>query len=461
MNTELAEILPPHNVEAEQAVLGSILIDEDALYEVAEVLVPESFYRPAHGWLFEAMQRLHGRQEPLDIVALEAELRRMGRLDAFGGMAYLFDLANATITSVNAPTYAAIVAETATRRRLLAAAGKIAKAAYNQESPIGDTLAMAEAEVLTIGSDAAGSGVKSPRRYMSDYIDSFMSDVASMDSPRVIKSGLVDFDRLLGGFERGHQYIVAGATSMGKSSFALGLALDAAIRQDKRVMIFSLEMSEEQLVNRLVSMMTNIPVERLRAQNRRNLSSAEQTRVMQASGQLSDSRLFMDCSAGIKPADVRSRAARIYAEHGLDLVIVDHMHIMQANAPTGKQVQDLGAISMDLANIYKQLNVAGITLAQLNRNVATRAIKIPMLADLRESGQIEENAYVVIFLHRPAYYDPETENANIAKVVVAKNRDGATGQVDAYWHPQLATFRDLAIQEVNLNPVKMNGVYSY
>ena len=447
MNTEL---LPPHNVEAEQAVLGAILIDPDALYEVAEVLTADSFYRPAHGWLFEAMQRLAGRQEPLDIVALEEELRRMGKVEAFGGMAYLFDLTNAVITSVNAPTYAGIVADTSTRRRLLAAAGKIAKAAYNQETPVGDALSSAEAEVLAIGSAAAGSAVKGPRRYMSDYIEAFMSDVASTESPRVVKAGLVDFDRMLGGFERGHQYIVAGATSMGKSSFALGIALHAALRQNKRVMIFSLEMSEEQLVNRFISMMTHIPVERLRAQNRRQLTTEEQTRVMQASGELSDSRLFMDCSSGIRPSDVRSRAARVYAEHGLDLIIVDHMHIMAANSPTGKQVQDLGSISMDLANVYKQLNVAGITLAQLNRNVGTRAIKIPMLADLRESGQIEENAYVVIFLHRPAYYDPETENPNIAKVVVAKNRDGATGAADVYWNPALAVFRDLATREVQL-----------
>lgn len=314
---------------------------------------------------------------------------------------------------------------------------------------------------MTIGSDAAGSAVKSPRRYMSEYIEAFMADVISDESPRVIKSGLVDFDTLLGGFERGHQYVVAGATSMGKSSFALGVALDAAIRQNKRVMIFSLEMSEEQLNNRLVSMMTHIPVEKLRSYNRRNLTTEEQTRVMQAAGKISDSRLFMDCSAGIRPADVRSRASRIYAEHGLDLVIVDHMHIMQANTPTGKQVQDLGSISMDLANVYKQLNVAGMTLAQLNRNVATRAIKIPMLADLRESGQIEENAYVVIFLHRPAYYDPEIENANVAKVVVAKNRDGATGMTDVYWNPQLAVFRNLEMDRIDLNArPKANGVYA-
>ena len=451
---------PPHNAEAEQAVLGSILIEPDALYEVAEILTPDSFYRPAHGWLYEAIQRVAGRSEPLDILALEEELRRMGRLDDFGGMSYLFDLTNAVITSVNVVTYAGLVADAAARRRLLAAAGKIAKAAYDSETPVADAQALAEAEVLTAAGNNGGT-VKSPRRYMSDYVGEFLADIAATDAPRIIKTGLIDVDKMLGGLERGHQYIVAGATSMGKSSFALGMALDAAIRQHKRVMVFSLEMSEEQLSNRLISMMTNIPVERLKKFNRRNLAADEQKRVMEASGAISDSALFMDCSAGIKPADVRSRAARVYAEHGLDMVIVDHMHIMAANSPTGKQVQDLGSIAMDLAIAYKSLNVVGITLAQLNRNVATRAIKTPMLADLRESGQIEENAYCVMFLHRPAYYDPETENPNIAKVVIAKNRDGATGSADVYWHPQIATFRDLAVKEINLNPLpQRNGVYS-
>jgi len=450
----------PHSIEAEQAVLGAVLIDTDAYPEVSEILTPDMFYRPAHSWLFEAMGRLFKQREPLDILALENELRRMGKLEEFGGLDALLMLTNAALTSLNAPTYARIVAETATRRRLLTAAGKIAKAAYSDELPLTEVVALAETEVLAAGSGATESTVKAPRRYMTDYLDSFMADVVATDAPRVVRSGLVDLDRMMGGFERGHQYIVAGSTSMGKSSFALGVALDAAHKQGKRVMIFSLEMSEEQLVNRLISMMTGISVERLRAQNRRHLTTDEQSQVMRASGELSDCSLFMDCSSGIRPGDVRSRAARVYAEHGLDLIIVDHMHIMRPDAPTGKQVQDLGAIAMELAIIYKQLNVAGVTLAQLNRDVARRAVKVPMLADLRESGQIEENAYSVMFLHRPAYYEPETENPNIAKIVVAKNRDGATGQVDVYWHPQLAVFRDLAIKEIDLNPQSNGKVWA-
>lgn len=456
MHTQLIDMQPPHNAEAEEAVLGSILIDPDALYDVTEVLAPEMFYRPAHQWLYEAINRLHGRGEPLDLLAIENELKTLGKLEAFGGLDYLFTLANAVITSVNASVYARLVADTAMRRRLITSAGKIAKAAYSDEIPAVDALAQAEAEILAVGTDTAGGSVLSPRRYMSTYIEAFMADVASDAPSRVVRTGLTDLDSLLGGMERGHQYLVAGATSMGKSSFALGVALHAALRQGKRVLVFSLEMSEEQLTNRFISMMTGIPVQRLKAHQRRHLSTEEQARVMQAGGQLSDSSLFMDCTPAIRPSDVHSRAAKVYAQHGLDLIIVDHMHIMRPNTATGHQVQDLGSIAMDLANVYKSLNVAGMTLAQLNRGVSARAIKVPTLADLRESGQIEENAYVIAFLYRPGYYEPETENPNVAKVVIAKNRDGATGQVDVFWDGARATFRDLV--QVELNPPPRPGI---
>jgi replicative DNA helicase len=407
------------------------------------------FYVLRHRWLYEAITTLGGKQTPADLLAIRDELRRMGKLEAFGDMSYIYDLLNAPPTSVNASVYAGIVAEAAMRRRLLAASSKIAKAALDPEMPVEHVVTLAEAEVLATGSSRVGT-VKPARRFMAEYIDAFMKDVLTTESPRVIKTGLTDLDRILGGLERGHQYMMAGATSMGKSSLALGMALDAARRQGKRVMVFSLEMSEEQLENRFISLMTNISTDSLKAQNRHRLTQDEQERVIRASAELSDCRLFLDCSAAIRPSDVRSRAARVYAEHGLDMVIIDHMHIMTPNNPTGKQVQDLGAIAMDLANIYKHLDVAGLTLAQLNRNVGTRQNKTPILADLRESGQIEENAYVVMFVHRPAYYDPETEQPNVAKVLVAKNRDGATGQVDVYWNPQIAAFKDLAFQSIEL-----------
>ena len=226
---------------------------------------------------------------------------------------------------------------------------------------------MAEAEILAQDTAAGKSTVRSPRRYMSDYIDAFLQDVATESPSRAVNTGLIDLDRTLNGLERSQQYMIAGRTSMGKTSFALGVALDAGLRQGKRVLIFSIEMSEEQLNNRLISILTLIPVNKLRKQVRHLLTAQEQVLVMNAAGQISDSKIFMDTSASLRPSDVRSRAARIYAEHGLDMIICDHLHIMRPNVETGNNVKDLGTIAMDLAHIYKQFDVVGLTLAQLNR----------------------------------------------------------------------------------------------
>ena len=440
--------LPPCDINAEAAVLGSILIDPDVYYEVAEALTPAMFYRPGHRWLFQAIHDLNERSEATDLLTIGAELTRAGKLEEAGGMEYLIYLLNVPVTSVNAEYYAGIVAEKAARRRLILAAGSVARLAYNEATPIDDVMAGAEAAVIEANAAAQRGTVIAPRRFMSDYVDGFLSDIAAgPGTNRVITTGLADLDRMLGGLERSHQYLIAGRTSMGKSSLALGVGLHAAARQNKSVLIFSLEMSQEQIVNRLVSMMTRIPLERLKPQRRHELSEAERTAVLDAGGRLADMGVYIDTTAGLRPADIRARASRIAAAHGLDMVVVDHMHIMAANKATGKQVQDLGSIAIDLANIYKDLNVVGLTLAQLNRGVDARALKRPILSDLRESGQIEEAAYVAMFVHREGYYD-DTADRHQAEVIVAKNRDGATGSVYAYWNEKLASFGNAA--QVNL-----------
>ena len=437
------ETLPPHDPEAEAAVLGSLLIDPDAYFEVSEIVTTEAFYRPGHRWLYEAIQSLSARQEPPDVLAVQDELRRAGRLEEFGGLDYFFTLINSVPTSVNAEYYARIVADKATRRRLIHAAEKVAKAAYDETQPVSDVLAASETAIMGAGADTDRGAVVSARRYMTDYLDNFLADVNSTVAPRTVATGLTDLDRLLGGLEAPHQYMLAGRTSMGKSSLALGIALHAAMRQHKRVMIFSLEMSKEQITNRLVSMLTRIPAQALKAARRRYLTEQQQAAVMDAAGRIADLPLYYDCSEGLRPSDVRGRASRIAAAHGLDLIIVDHMHIMTADNPTGNNVKDLGSIALALANLYKHLDVAGLTLAQLNRGVDARAIKRPMLSDLRESGQIEENAYAVLFVHRESYYD-ETAPSGAAEAIVAKNRDGATGSVNMYWNAELSMFGNAA-----------------
>lgn len=454
MNT-VTQLQPPHSVEAEQAVLGSLLIDPDAIYEVVDLLSGEMFYRPQHRWIYEALVALHRRGEPFDPIAIADELRKGGKLDDAGGQDYLLDLLNAVPTSINADSYARIVAEKAARRGLLDMAGSIAKAAYDEAAPVDDALTLAETGLV----QARGgnkTAVQTPRQFTAGYLDEFLRNVANGQPAHGLSTGLADLDELLGGLSAPNQYVIAGRTSMGKSSFALGVVLDAILRQRKRVMLFSLEMGQRQLVSRLVSMLTGIPLNRVMREW--DLTQEEQGRVMEAVGKLSDSHLFIDCSPALKPSDIRARATRIYMEHGLDMVAVDHMHIMRPEKQTANRVMDLGDISMSLAEIYKSLNVIGLTMAQLSRGPEQRATKKPLLSDLRESGQIEENAYCVISLYREHYYDP-TADPNVAQADVLKNRDGATGSVNLFWNPGLAVFKNLGHTPLN-PPPRANGKVS-
>lgn len=443
---------PPHSHEAECAVLGSLLIDEDAIYEVADLLEPGMFYRPQHRWIYEALAALHARREPFDPIAIADELRKNGKLDDAGGLDYLLELLNAVPTSINVDAYARIVAEKAARRGLLDMAGQIAKAAYNEAAPVDEALSLAEAGMI----QARGgnkTAVQTPHQFTAGYLDEFLHNVANGQPAHGLSTGLADLDDLMGGLTAPNQYVIAGRTSMGKSSFALGVVLDAILRQRKRVMLFSLEMGRRQLASRFVSMMTGIPLNKVMREW--DLTQAEQAQVMEAVGKLSDSALFIDCSPALKPSDIRARATRIYMEHGLDMIAVDHMHIMRPEKQTSNRVMDLGDISMSLAEIYKSLNVVGLTMAQLSRGPEQRATKKPMLSDLRESGQIEENAYCVISLYREHYYDP-TADPNVAQADVLKNRDGATGSVNLYWNPGLAVFKNLGHAPLN-PPPRANG----
>lgn len=451
----IQETLPPHSPEAEEAVLGSILVDPDAYYEVSEHITPDSFYHARNRWVYEAITALHARQEPLDVLMIAEQLEAAGRLEDTGGLAQLAELSNAVPTSINAEYYAQVVADKATRRRLIVAAGGIAKAAYNEGQPIGDVLAGAESAVFSARGTNGRKGVQTPRRYTTTYLDGFMADIAAGQSQDLIKTGFTDLDALLLGLEAPHQYMLAGRPGMGKSALMLSIVLHIALRLHKRVLLFSLEMSEKQLLDRLISMMTNIPTKRLR--QRWTLTEEEQARVMEATARISDSALLLDCTEGLKPSDIRARATRAEAEHGLDLIIVDHMHIMAPERQTNNRVLDLGDIAIQLASTYKALNAAGLTLAQLSRGVESRAIKIPMLSDLRESGQIEENAYAVMFLYRGHYYD-NTEDEHAAKLVIAKHRDGETGSVDLFWNPERAAFYNL--EQVDLNPPRPIAIHT-
>lgn len=448
MNTD--ELRPPHDHAAEQALLGCLLINEDMLAEVAATVTPDMFYRRQHADIYRTMLALRARLEPQDALVIAAETT--GETQAV--LAYLLELMNAPINSLNAGLYARTVADTATRRTLIALGGQLAKGAWDMESALDDVLAAAESGLVAARNGRAASPVMAAAQFAADYLDTLLQAVEDgRQTPRGVLTGLIDVDRLLIALQPPHQYILAGRPGMGKSALALKVTLNA-LRAGKRVLFFSLEMSREQVLNRLVALIARVPVPAIRQPWM--LTDAQRAAVVSATGELSRLLLYIDDTPALTPADVHARSMRIWIEHGLDLIIVDHIHIMRPVKATGRRVEEVGEISQALAATYKLLNVPGLTLAQLNRAVESRAVRRPMLADLRDSGELEQNAYAVAFLYRPGAYD-DTAPQGEAELIIAKHRDGETGTAALYWRGELMEYGNAAT--IDLNPGRDNGHY--
>ncbi len=440
--------LPPHTLEAEEAVLGSLLIDPDAILEVASFLKAEYFYREQNRWIYQAIVDLHEAREPLDFVTLADTLRKRSQLEDAGGEGYLIGLLNAVPTSVNARSYARLVEGAALRRRLIGAATAIANLAYDEDEDVNVVLDRSEQALFSISESRTTRDLMPVRDIARDYLDRIEELNARGDDMIGVPTGFVDIDRLLGGLNKSDLLIVAARPGMGKTSFQLGMALHAGLRHGKRIAIFNLEMSGEQLVQRMIAAETRIDSQRLR---RGQLHDQEWPIFLEAVGRLSETRIFIDDTPSITPLQLRTKCRRLYAEHGLDLVMIDYMQLMQAERTTNNRVQEISEISRSLKSLARELDVPVITASQLSRAVENRQDKRPQLSDLRDSGSIEQDADIVMFIYRDEYYNPDTtDRPNIAEINIAKHRNGPTGVVDLYWHGKLATFRNLQRQEVRL-----------
>lgn len=442
------ERLPPHSIEAEEAVLGSLLIDPDAIYDVAGFLRAEAFYRAQNRWIYEAILALNERRDPIDFITLTEELRRRERLDELGGEAYVIDLLNAVPTSVNAASYARVVEAAATRRKMIQAAGAIANLAYEEAEDINVVIDRAEQTLFSISEQRTTRDLMPIKQIAHEYLDR-IQELHERGSDIVgVPTGFTDMDRLLGGLSKSDLVILAARPGMGKTSLQNAIALTAAMKHGKRVAIFNLEMSGEQLVQRMVAAETKIDSQRLR---RGQLADHEWPIFMEAIGRLSETRIFIDDTPSITPNQLRTKCRRLYAEHGLDLVLIDYLQLMQAERTTNNRVMEISEISRGLKGLARELDVPVLAAAQLSRAVEQRQDKRPLLSDLRDSGSIEQDADIVMFIYRDEYYHPETtERPNIAEVNVAKHRNGPTGTIDLYWHGKLATFKNLQRQEINL-----------
>lgn len=442
------ERLPPHSLEAEEAVLGSLLIDPDAIYEVSTFLYPDAFYKVQNRWIYESMLSLNERREPLDLLTLTEELRRREQLEEAGGEAYIINLINAVPTSINARHYGRLVEAASTRRKLINAASTIANYAYDEVEDINIVIDRSEQALFSVSEKRTTRDLVPIHQLTREYLERIEALNEQGSDVIGVPTGFTDLDRLLGGLNKSDLLILAARPGMGKTSLQNAIALTAATRYGKRVAIFNLEMSGEQLVQRMLSAETRIDSQRLR---RGQLYEHEWPIFMEAIGRLSETRIFIDDTPSITPNQLRTKCRRLYAEHGLDLIMIDYLQLMNSERSNNNRVQEISEISRGLKGLARELDVPVLAAAQLSRAVEQRQDKRPLLSDLRDSGSIEQDADIVMFIYRDEYYHPDTtERPNIAELAIAKHRHGPTGTIDLYWHSKLATFRNLQRQEINL-----------
>ncbi len=437
--------LPPQSIEAEQSVLGSILIDRDAIIEVADFLKPEDFYRQAHGRIFAVMMDLSERREPVDVVTVAEALERTGDLDAIGGRSYLGTLSNQTPTAVHAAQYARIVERKAVLRNLISAAGKIAGIGYEDPAEVQEAIDRAESELFAVSQRRVAAGFSALKSLLHDAYDRLDYLHEHRGEISGVRTGFQDLDALTTGLQKSDLVILAARPSVGKTSFALNIAEHAAARDRKAVGIFSLEMSKEQLVLRLLSSVANIDSQRLRTGF---LDELDFTRIAPAMNTLSEAPIYIDDTPNISTMELRTKARRLQAESGLDLVIVDYLQLMQSSTTTkdANRVQEVAEISRGLKALARELKVPVIALSQLSRQPEMRESKEPRLSDLRESGSIEQDADLVMFLWREKERgsDDQSTEGEVVKLKLAKHRNGPTGEIDLWFKKAQTRFVNYA-----------------
>lgn len=433
-----SERIPPQNIEAEESVLGSMLIEAGAVLTASEILTPEDFYKETHRIIFRRMLEMTETQEAVDMVTVSDRLRATGELERIGGVAELARLANFVPTAANVEYYAKIVAEKAVVRRLIGAATEIASSAYRGSDDLDDLLDKAEQEIFQVAQRRTRQGYVALKDVLVETLER-LEHVASHGGETLgVPSGLGDLDRITTGFQPSDLIILAARPSVGKSSLAANVARNACLRADTPVIIFSLEMSKEQVAQRLLCSEAAIPSQKLR---NGMLDEDEWRRLSTALGRLGEARIFIDDTPGVTVMEIRTKCRRLKAEFGLGMIIVDYLQLMRSSHKAENRQQEISEISRSLKGLARELNVPLIALSQLSRAVEQRQKQIPQLSDLRESGAIEQDADIVMFL----YTDPEMDQQNTIELIVAKQRNGPTGSLRLFFSKDIGRFEDLDV----------------
>ena len=435
--------MPPASIEAEQAVLGAMLLKPDAVTTAAEELSADDFYRETHRLIFEAMMELKERTEPVDLVTLTEQLKKADKLAKIGGIPALSLIANSVPTAANVHYHARIVHEKAQLRSLINAATEIAGAAYESADEVEDIMDSAEKRILQVASGKRSKDFVPLQDILLDTLEQIDLRYNNKGSITGLPTGFTELDHLTAGLQKSDLILVAARPSMGKTAFTLNIAAHVVLRAKEPVAFFSLEMSKEQLVQRLLCSEGRIDSQRLRVGE---LEEKEWGDLIDTANRLSAAPLYIDDTPGITVMELRSKARRLKAEHGLSLIVIDYLQLMQGrgNKSGDNRQQEISEISRSLKALARELNVPVIALSQLSRSVESRQIKRPMLSDLRESGSLEQDADIVMFLYREDYYDPETENKNITEVIIAKHRNGPVDTVDLTFLKQFTKFGNLS-----------------
>lgn len=436
----IASRMPPQNVDIEQSILGAILLEQDAILQVSDKLIPEDFYREDHRVIYEAMLKLFEKRNPIDALTLTDTLESSKKLSFVGGASYIATLTGMANSTAHLGHHADIVRSKAMLRKLISAASRISELGYKEDAETDMVLDEAESLLFGVSKNYLSNNFVPIGRLLSESFERIDDLHKNKGALRGVPTGFKELDGLLGGFQKSDLIILAARPSMGKTAFCLNIAEFAAVKGKAKVAIFSLEQSKDQLVDRLLSSAAGVDSWKLRTGN---LADEDFPLIGNAYGVLSEAHIYIDDTPGLTATEVRTKARRLQMENGLDMVIIDYLQLMQGRNQENR-VQEISEISRSLKGLARELQVPVIALSQLSRNVESRPDKRPMLSDLRESGAIEQDADVVIFIYRDDYYERDSEKKNIAEILIRKHRNGPVGEVSLYFQPEQTRFRNLS-----------------
>lgn len=430
--------IPPHDEDAEEAVIGSMLTDKDAVIAAIEVLKPEDFYRDDNKTIFEAESSIYAKGEPIDFITVKEELISMGKFDAVGGNEYLATLTDKVPTTANIEKYVKIVEDKSLLRTLIKTANELIDLGYSQNEEIESLMDSAEKKIFDIMQRKSQKGYSSIKDILVDSFTQLQELYNNKQHITGVPSGFIDLDNKTAGFHKSELILIAARPAMGKTAFALNIATNAAVQANIPVVVFSLEMSKEQCANRILCSQAMVDSQKV---SKGDISDEEWEKLAVASGELSESSgIFIDDTAGITVAEIRAKCRKLKIEKNIGLIVIDYLQLIQGSGKSSSREQEIAEISRSLKILAKEIDVPVIALSQLSRAPEARTDHRPMLQDLRESGSIEQDADIVMFIYRDDYYNPQAEQTNIAEIIIAKNRSGPVGTTELLWMPSFTKF---------------------